>query len=53
MGFNESLLTRRRDELRRKGGPHPVRRPAGLEGAEKGAEADGRVGRADREATGR
>ena len=52
MGFNESLLMRRRDELNEQGRPHPLRRPARLAGAEAGAEADGRVDRADQATTG-
>ena len=46
MGFNESLLMRRRDELHRQGRADPLRRPPRLAGAAPGAPPDGRVHRA-------
>ena len=51
MGFNESLLMRRRDELNEKGVQIRFAGPAGLAGAPPGAAADGRVDRADQGAT--
>ena len=48
MGFNESLLYARRDELHDEGRADPLRRPAGLAGPAPGPAAHGRVGRADR-----
>ena len=53
MGFNESLLMRRRDELHRQGRAHPLRRAAGLAGAPPGAAPHGRVDRAHQGTTAR
>ncbi len=49
MGFNESILTRRRDEMHERGVRIDLRRAPRLAGAQSPPQTHGRVGRADRQ----